>query len=234
MLRWGWVALLAGLVGVAVLLAWADSTVFRPAFPQPFEPPRRAGLRPRQPPELPLPPFFGFGRLEFRGLGPVGGLYTFWWFLSLGAGLILVTLGVLLALPVRIRRAAQRVRPAALSVMLAAGLAAALLGLAATVLLRATFVMLSFVPLLWAIVALGVVFGEAALVLAFGRWLRARLGPAPPLLAVLAGLLVVVDVGLVPVVGWLFLVVVAVIALGLAVLTRVGSPTGWSLEELNW
>ena len=231
MLRWGWVALLAGLVTLAVLLAWADSTLFRPAFPQPFDAPRRTGVRPPAPPDLPLAPF---GRLEFRGLGRVGGLYTFWWFLSMGAGLILVALAALLALPGRIRRAARRVRPAALTVMLAAGVAAALLGLAATLLLRVTFVLLSFVPLLWAIVAFGVVFGEAALVLAFGQWLRSRLGPAPPLVAALAGLLVLVDVGLVPVAGWLFLVVVAVTSLGLAVLTRVGSATGWSLDELNW
>jgi hypothetical protein len=234
MLRWSWLLLLSGLVVAALLLAWADSTLFRPAFPQPFEPPRRTGLRPPGPPDLPLAPFGFPGRLEFRGLGRAGGLYTFWWFLSVGAGLVLVTLGALVALPMRIRRAAERVRPPTLSLMLAAGVAAALLGLAASVLLRVTFVLLSFVPLLWAAAAFGIVFGEAALVLAFGRWLRSRLGPAPPLVAAVAGLLVLVDVGLVPVAGPLILVVVAVTSLGLAVLTRVGSPAGWSLDELNW
>jgi hypothetical protein len=229
-LRWGWIALLAALVTVAVLLAWADSTVFRPAFPQPFEPPRRTGFRPPAAPDLPFAPF----RLEFRGLGRVGGLFTFWWFLSVGAGLIVVTLGLLVALPLRIRRAAERVRPATLPVVLAAGVATALLGLAVTVLLQTTFVLLSLVPLVWAVVALSVLLGEAALVLAFGRWLRMLIGPAPPLLGALAGLLVLVDVGLVPVVGWLFLVVVAVMSLGLTVLTRMGSPAGWSFEELNW
>jgi hypothetical protein len=118
--------------------------------------------------------------------------------------------------------------------MLAAGFATVLLGLAATVLLQVTFVLLSFVPLVWAVVAISVVFGETALVLAFGRWLRDLIGPAPPLLGALAGLLVLVDVGLVPVLGWLFLVVVAVMSLGLSVLTRMGSPDGWSFEELNW
>jgi hypothetical protein len=229
-LRWGWIALLAALVTVAVLLAWADSTVFRPAFPQPFEPPRRTGFRPPAAPDLPFAPF----RLEFRGLGRVGGLFTFWWFLSVGAGLIVVTLGLLVALPLRIRRAAERVRPSTLPVVLAAGVATALLGLAVTVLLQTTFVLLSLVPLVWAVVALSVLFGEAALVLALGRWLRMLIGPAPPLLGALAGLLVLVDVGLVPVVGWLFLVVVAVMSLGLTVLTRMGSPAGWSFEELNW
>lgn len=229
MLRWGWLALVAGLVVIAVLLAWADSTVFQPAFPRPPEPARRGGFRV---PIVEVPP--PFGPRQFPGFGRVGGLYTFWWFLSVGAAVILVTLAALLALPARIRRAAERVGPASLPLMLAAGVAAALLGLAATVLLRTTFVLLSFVPFLLAVVALGVVFGEAALVLAFGRWLRARLGPAPPLFAVLAGLLVLIDVGLVPVVGWVLLVVVAVISLGLAVLTRMGSAAGWSLDELNW
>jgi len=109
-----------------------------------------------------------------------------------------------------------------------------LLGLALTVLLQSTFVLLSLVPLVWAVLALSLVVGEAALVLAFGRWLRTLIGPAPPLVGALAGLLVLVDVGLVPVLGLLFLVVVAVMSLGLAVLTRMGSHGGWSFEELNW
>jgi hypothetical protein len=229
-LRWGWVAVLASLVVLAVLLAWADSTVFRPAFPQPFEPPRRTGFRPPAAPDLPFAPL----RLSFRGLGRVGGLFTFWWFLSVAVGLIVVTLGMVAVLPLRIRRAAGRVRIASLPVMLAAGVATALLALAVTVLVQVTFVLLSFVPLVWALAAISVVFGEAALVLAFGRWLRLLIGPAPPLVGVLAGTLVLVDVALVPVVGWLFLVVVAVMSLGLAVLTRMGSPTGWGFEELNW
>jgi hypothetical protein len=223
------VGLLAGLIAIAVLLVWADSTVFQPAFPRPPEPVRRGGFRPPAA-IIVLPPF---GRGRFTGLGRVGGLYTFWWFLSVGAALVLVTLAALVAVPVRVRRAAERVSPSSLPLMLAAGVAAALLGLAVTELLRTTFVLLTFAPFLWAMAGLGVVFGEAALVLAFARWLRARLGPAPPLLAALAGILVLVDVGLVPVAGWLLLAVVAVLSLGLAVLTRVGSPTGWSLDDLE-
>jgi hypothetical protein len=227
--RWGWIGVLAGLVVLAVLLAWADSTVLRPAFPQPFEPPRRTGFRPPAATDLPFAPF----RLEFRGLGRIE-LFTFWWFLSVGAGLIVVTMGVLATVPLRVRRAAERVRPASLPVILAAGVATALLGLALTVLLQSTFVLLSLAPLVWAVLALSIVFGETALVLAFGRWLRTLIGPAPPLLGALAGLLALVDVGLVPVLGLAFLVVVAVMSLGLAVLTRMGSPSGWSFEELNW
>jgi hypothetical protein len=226
------VALLAALVGVALLLAWMDSTVLRPLFPEPFEPPRRAAFRP-SPPPVPLP----LGQREiiaFRGFGPVGGLYTFWWFLSVVIGLVLVILALLVAMPARARRAAERVGSATLPLMLAAGVATVLLGVALTVLLRVGFVLLSIVPFLWGLAALGVVFGLAVLALASGRWLRTLLGPAPPLLAALAALLALADAALVPVAGWVVLAFVAVTALGLSVLTRVGSPTGWSLDELNW
>jgi hypothetical protein len=230
--RWTWLALLVALVGIAVLLAWMDATVLRPLFPVPFEPPRRPVFRPAPAP-LPLP----VGRREetmFKGLGPVGGLYTFWWFLSVAAGLVLVILAVLVAVPGRSRRAAERVSRGSLPLMLVAGVATMLLGLALTVLLRTGFVLLSIVPLVWGGAVLGAVFGLAALALAWGRWLRARLGPAPPLLAALTVLLVLVDVGLVPLAGWVVVAVTAIAALGLSVLTRVGSPTGWSLDELNW
>lgn len=231
--RWGWIALLAGLVAVAVLLALADSTVLRPLFPTPEPPaPRRGDFRPAIVP-VPFPAGERRG-LPFYGFGPVGGLYTFWWFLSVAAGLVLVTLAVLVGLPLRARRAAERVRGASVPLLFAAGVATLLLGLAVTVLLRVSFVLLSFVPLMWAVAAFGVIFGEAALMLSWGRWLRGRLGPAPPLLSATAGLLLVIDVGLVPVLGWLVLAVIAVTSLGLAVLTRVGSPLGWSLDELNW
>ena len=230
-MRWGWVALLAALVGVAVLLAWMDSTVLRPLFPEPFDPPRRQAFRPSP---VPLPPLGRREVVAFSGFGPVGGLYTFWWFLSVAAGLLLVILAVLLAMPARARRAVDRVGSATLPLMLAAGVATVLLGVALTVLLRVGFVLLSIVPFLWGLAALGVVFGLAVLALASGRWLRTLLGPAPPLLAALAALLVLVDAALVPVAGWVVLAVVAVTALGLSVLTRVGSPAGWSLDELNW
>ena len=93
--------------------------------------------------------------------------------------------------------------------------------------------LVSIVPFLYGLALLGAVFGVAAFALAAGRWLRAHLGPAPPLLAALAAILVLLDVSLVPVAGWLVLAATAVTSLGLAVLTRVGSATGWSLDELN-
>src|SRR5262249_60339876 len=89
------------------------------------------------------------------------------------------------------------------------------------------------VPFFYGFARLGPVFGMAAFALGEGRWLRARLGPAPPLLAALAAILVLLDVSLVPVAGWLVLAAAAVTSLGLSVLTRVGSATGWSLDELN-
>jgi hypothetical protein len=233
-LRWPWIAALAALIAIGLLLSWADSTMFRPLFPVPFEPPRRVEFRPAVVPELPPPLEPGRRGFTFNGLGPAGGLFTFWWFLSTAAAAILLTLAALVALPARVRRAAERVSPASLSFMFAGGIATALLGLAASALLRLSFVLLSFVVLVWGLALFGAIFGLAALALALGRWLRSRLGPVPPLLAALAGLLVVIDVALVPWVGWLVLAVAAVTSLGLAVLTRLGSSTGWTLEDLNW
>lgn len=234
--RWTWVAALAALVGIGLLLSWADSTLFRPLFPVPIEPPRRVEFRPNPVfPELPPPLVPGRrGGFTFTGLGPAGGLFTFWWFLSTAAAMILLALAAMVALPARVRRAAERVTPASLSFMFAGGIATALLGLAASALLRLSFVLLSFVVLVAGLALFGAIFGLAALALALGRWLRSRLGPVPPLLAALAGLLVVLDVALVPWVGWLVLAVLAVTSLGLAVLTRLGSSSGWSLEDLNW
>jgi len=231
-LRWGWVGLLTGLVVAALLLAWLDSTLLRPLFPESVPGARRLEVVRSQGHGVPLPPV-GRRELVFYGFGPVGGLFTFWWFISAAVGATLVALAVLLAFPGRARRAAERVRVAALPLMFAAGVATLLLGLALTVLLRVGFVLVSIVPFLYGLALLGGVFGVAALALAAGRWLRARLGPAPPLLAALAAILVLLDVSLVPVAGWLVLAAAAVTSLGLAVLTRVGSATGWSLDELN-
>lgn len=222
---WAWLGLVAGLAAVALLLAWADSTVFQALFPQPLQ----GGLRRTEFRLLQPPP----GRAAFAGLGPVGGLFSFWWFVDVGGGAILAAMAVLVLVPARARRAAERVRPSGLTPVVAAGVASLLLTLAVTLLLRSSFVMVSLLPLLWGLVVIGVVFGVAGVALALGWWLEGRLGPAPPLLAALAGLLVLVDVALVPVAGWVALSAVAVTALGLAVLTRMGSPSGWSLEELK-
>jgi hypothetical protein len=235
MVRWTWLALLGVLLAGAVVLAWADSTVLRPLFPEPLPPPRRAEIRGGALPVLPLGPA-GERRaaIVFPGFGPVGGLFSFWWFLSTAAGVAILGLAALAVFPARARRAAERLAPSTLSLMLVAGFAAVLLGVAVTVLMRATFVLLSFVPLVWAAAALGALFGVSVLALALGRWLRLRLGPAPALVGAVAGLLLFVDVAFVPVLGWAALAALAVCGLGVAVLTRLGSASGWGLEELNW
>jgi hypothetical protein len=234
---WRWVALLAGLLLVAVLLAWADSTLFRSLFPQPFPAPRRGGIRGGVLPALPG----GLGPGDearpasvFVGLGPVGGFFTFWWFLATGAGSILLALSVLALVPARARRAAQRLSPAELPWMIVAGIAAILLAVAVTVLMRMTFVLLTLAPVIVAGVAGGVLFGVAVLALAIGRRVGARLGPAPVLIPALAGLLFFFDLALVPVLGWLALLLVAITGLGVAVLTRLGSAVGWGLHDLKW
>jgi hypothetical protein len=234
---WRWIALLAGLLLAAVLLAWADSTLFRSLFPQPFPAPRRGGIRGGVMPAFPG----ALGQAEegrpafvFAGLGSVGGFFTFWWFLATGAGGILLALSVLALVPARARRAAQRLSPAELPVMMAAGIAVILLAVAVTVLMRVTFVLLPLAPVVLAGVATGVLFGVAVLALAVGRGLGARLGPAPVLIPALAALLLFFDLALVPFLGWLALLVLAVTGLGVAALTRLGSAVGWGLEDLRW
>ncbi|MBO0685650.1 MAG: hypothetical protein J2P45_21035 [Candidatus Dormibacteraeota bacterium] len=226
-----WPALIVALLAAGLLLAWADSTAFQSLFPNPFPAPRpRARF---QPPEVDVPLGAGPARLIFPGLGPVGGLYSFGWFLAAGAGLALIVLGVLVAVPGRARRAAQRVQPGNLSLFAVAGVATVLLVVAVSELLRTAFIPLGLVPVLWAVSLLGIVFGIASLALALGRWLRTRLGPAPALLAALAAVLVLLDVALIPVAGWIALAAVAVVGLGVALVTRLGSRGGWSLEELE-
>src|SRR5262249_18607430 len=149
-------------------------------------------------------------------------------------GVTLMTLAALLALPGRARRAAERVSIGTLPLMFVAGGGAPLLAPGVPRLLRGGVGLVSRLSLLFALAPAGAVFGMAALALATGRWLRAHLGPAPPLLAALAGVLVLLDVSLVPFAGWLVLAVAAVTSLGLSVLTRVGSSAGWGLDELNF
>lgn len=232
-LRWGWVGLLSALVIAGVLLAWLDSSLLRPLFPEGGPGVRRFEFARPPRTDVRLTPV-GRPDLVFRGLGPVGGMFSFWWFVSAAVGVTLMTLAALLALPGRARRAAERVSIGTVPLMFVAGVATLLLGLALTVLLRVGFVLVSIVPFLYGLALVGAVFGVAALALAAGRWLRVRLGPAPPLLAALAGILVLLDVSLVPFAGWLVLAVAAVTSLGLSVLTRVGSSAGWGLDELNF
>ena len=150
-----------------MVMAWVDSAAFRDIFPNPFPATRPRGLL--RAAAVDLPGGGPVNRLVFGGLGPVGGVYTFWWFLAAGAGTVLLVLGALLAMPARARRAAERVQPSTLSLFFAAGVATVLLVFAVSELMRVTFILLSLVPFIWAISLIGVVFGVAGLALAL-RW----------------------------------------------------------------
>lgn len=235
MVRWNWIVLMAVVLSVGVLLAWADSTILRQLFPQPTPGLRRTEIKGHA--ALAVPPALlpGPGRaFVFGGFGPVGGPFSFWWFLTTGAGVVLLATAALVVFPARVRRAAQRLAGPGLSLAFAAGVAAALLGVAVTFLMRATFVLLSLVPIVWATAGVGALFGISVLAVLVGRWLRTRLGPVPILVGAMAGLLLFFDVALIPVLGWIVLVILGVTGLGLAVLTRLGSPSGWGLRELDW
>jgi hypothetical protein len=79
-------------------------------------------------------------------------------------------------------------------------------------------------------------FGIACISLALGRLLhrKLRLGYVHPLVAALAGALVLFDLAVIPYAGVFVLAAFAIAGLGLAVITRFGSTTGWSFGDLNW
>ena len=230
--RWTWPALVACLLILGALLAVADAAVLRPLLPQP-DPVRPLGPGGR-PPSLPrvlLGPglLFGFGpRGRELDLG-YGGL------VSTVVAVLLLCLAALVLLPSRVRVAVDRLEaPRGMLRAYAAGAVAALLVAAVTLLFRYTFLLIGIAPVLWAAVALAIIFGLACLGLYGGRLLARRLGAPHPLLAALAGILLILDAALVPYLGWLFAAVAALIGLGLAAMTRFGSSRGWSLEDLRW
>src|SRR5438552_2063518 len=63
---------------------------------------------------------------------------------------------------------------------------------------------------------------------------RLRLPTVHPLIAALAGALVVFDLAVIPYAGVFALAAVAMAGLGLAVVTRFGSTSGWSFVDLDW
>jgi hypothetical protein len=245
--RWAWPALIAALAVVGALLALADL-----ALNTPWYGPLSRGVV-VQPPPLGTP--FGgrapgsnrFERqqsvesLTFRSpfdprvpVSPLEGLRAL---LSDGAGLILIALAVLVVFPSRARAAVRRLEDRnGVVIAVAAGFATLLLTLAALLLLRFTLVFLVLIPVLVAAAVAVAVFGIACIALAFGRLIEHRfgLGPTHPLVASLAGTLIVFDMAVIPYVGMLVLAVIAVTGLGVAVLTRFGSDTGWSFADLKW
>lgn len=244
--RWGWPALILGLVVIGILLALADIALGND-FPNPL-------ARLIVGPGAVVSPTPGFGkppvrfdrielgqryslRLPFGAqtrLNPFEALRAF---LSNGAGLVLLALAALVLFPLRARTAVERLEGLhGVAISLAAGVAALLLALAAITLLRFTLLFLGVIPIVLVIVLATALFGVACISLAIGRLIQRRLhlSPVHALLAALAGALVIFDLAVIPYVGAVALGVVAIAGLGLAVVTRFGSAVGWSFGDLNW
>jgi len=173
----------------------------------------------------------------FGNIGPISPFQALRAFLSNGAGLVLLALGALLLFPSRARVAVERLEgrygPA---IALAAGVATFLLGVGAVALLRFTLIFLAVIPAVFIIALAAALFGLACIGLAIGRLLqrRLRMGPAHPLVAAVAGALVVFDLAVIPYLGAVALAAVAISGLGLAVVTRFGSESGWTFSDLDW
>ncbi len=244
--RWGWPILVAVLAALGVLLAIADTALYGPTL-GPYAtfligPSQGVNFVPRQSPDSArfiknrFPEKVSFGS-PFGRLGTVSPLQALRAFLSNGAGLVLLALAVLLLFPNRARVAVQRLEGRhGIEIALAAGVAAFLLAIGAVALLRFTLIFLAVIPFVILIAVAVALFGIACIALALGRLLQRRLhlGPAHPLVAAVAGALVVFDLATIPYLGAVALAAVAIAGLGLAAVTRFGSETGWSFGDLDW
>ena len=173
----------------------------------------------------------------FRRIGRVNPLQGLRALLSNGAVLILIALAILMVFPDRARLAVQRLEARhGPEIALAAGVATLLLTLAALLLLRFTLLFLVLIPVLIAAAVAIAIFGIACIALALGRLMEHRLGlgRTHPLVASLAGALVVFDLCVIPYAGVFALAALTVAGLGIAVVTRFGSETGWSFADLKW
>ena len=121
-------------------------------------------------------------------------------------------------------------------IALGAGLVMVLLTLAAITLLRFTLLFLAVVPIVLTAALIAALFGIACISLTIGRLLKRglKLPTVHPLVAALAGALVVFDLAVIPYAGVFAFAAVAMAGLGLAVVTRFGSASGWSFGDLNW
>jgi hypothetical protein len=225
---WIWLGLIVALVAVGMLLAWVDSLILERWIGEylHLQVPRKVSEMPRL-------------RLRRLGFGPVGKLgyqpFSFTWFLSLGFVLSLVSLAVSAVFPVRVRVAVERLESGGGPVVATvAGLVTVVLVAALAFTLRHNLVLFGLVPLLSLVAAVLAAFGLACIGFAAGRRLRRLLGPANAFVCALAGTLLVYDLILVPVAGWVLAALVLLAALGLAVVTRMGSEVAWNFEELDW
>jgi hypothetical protein len=171
------------------------------------------------------------------GFGPLNPYQALRAFLSNGAGLVLLALAALIVFPGRARTAVERLEAThGAEISLGAGIVMVLLTLAAVTLLRFTLLFLAVVPIVLLVLLVAALFGIACISLGIGRLLhrRLQLPNVHPLVAALAGALVVFDIAVIPYAGVFVFAAVAMAGLGLAVVTRLGSTGGWSFVDLDW
>ena len=245
--RWGWAILVVALALLGVLLAVADTALYGPTLSPyamlvigPGASEIRVGPHATPNPErftrTKFPDRINFGG-PFGNLGSISPLQALRAFLSNGAGLVLLALGVLLLVPNRARAAVERLESRhGTEIALAAGVATFLLAVGVIALLRFTLIFLAVIPAVFVVALAAAIFGLACIGLAIGRLLqrRLRMGPTHPLVAAVAGALVVFDLAVIPYLGVVALAAVAIAGLGLAVVTRFGSESGWSFSDLDW
>ena len=244
--QWRWVIAIAALAVIGVLLALGDIALNAPWLGPVSDvvvgPPIAFGAVKER-----LPGSDRFERTKpvqtftfispFKPRAPISPLQGLRALLSNGAALIFIALAVLVVFPNRARTAVQLLESSGGPIIaIAAGVVTALLVTAALLLLRFTLIFLVLVPVLAAVVVAIALFGIACITLALGRQMQTRLrfGPAHPLVAALAGALLVFDLVLIPYGGIVALAVVTFGGLGIVTLTRFGSASGWSFRDLNW
>ena len=238
--RYGWAILIGVLAVVGILLAVADISA-GPMSQALVGPATGATPAPNQTQAFRFDRSRVGDRLIFDfpvgGLGPLSPYQALRAFLTNGAGLVLLALAALVIFPSRARNAVERLEARrGAEIALGAGIVMVLLTLAAVTLLRFTLLFLAVVPLVLLVALVAGLFGVACISLAIGRLLhhRLRLPNVHPLIAALAGALVVFDLAVIPYAGVFALAAVAMAGIGLAVVTRFGSASGWSFVDLDW
>lgn len=244
--RWRWAVAIAGLAIVGVLLALADIALNAPWLgpisdvivgPPVVVSPLKEKLPGSDRFERTSPVQTFTFVSPFRKRVPISPLQGLRALLSNGAALIFIALAVLIVFPHQARTAVERLESTRGPVIaLAAGVATALLLLAGLLILRFTLIFLVLVPVLAAVALAIALFGIACISLGLGRVLQNRMGfgPVHPLIASLAGALILFDLAVIPYAGLVALTVVAMAGLGIATVTRFGSTSGWSFGDLNW
>jgi len=226
------VLILGGLVVLAVAVVVISSLV---AGQLDFSPP----------PGRPLGPFdflLGrFGRGTLGRFGPFGRHLAGWRGLASALGaycfLYLAGLLTLLALPQRLSvvRHAFGSSPRNWLRLFGIGLLAMLLMVLLVALGLFTFALFPLPLVLVTALVLAAWAGVVGLALALGGGLRraAGLAAASPMLDFALGLLFVFALGRIPFAGWVIVTLIAALALGAVVMTRLGAGGAWSLAELN-